>query len=299
MPYPIGASSNQPARKYRDPTPYWEAVSTSTVPPWSTSLTGPRKKSWWNWITGLVNAPKGESDPKMTKSGMASTQRTMIKASIATPQRRGTGGKPVPPRAYTKSVAGTATAPSATGSGLIDPKEVKARSAPRTSAHANAQARGVRWVTPRTRAHGRVRVARASRAIAPSHQTPTTLSASTTPPAPGSTRTTRIAAASVATTNATRRESAPALGPAAMVSARRDAAIRAAGRMIAKATRYRALSTSCSWSLRGGGSGVGLVRINAGPRTSTKSPIASATVSATVGPRGARGPMRCSDAAGA
>ena len=80
---------------------------------------------------------------------------------------------------------------------------------------------------------------------------------------------------------------APALGPAAMVSASRGAAIRAAGRMIAKATRYRALSTSCSCSIRGGGSGVGLVRINTRPITGTKSPIASATVRATVGPRGA------------
>ena len=49
----------------------------------------------------------------------------------------------------------------------IDPREVKARSVPRTSAPANAHAKRARWATPRSRAHGRARVARMRRAIAP------------------------------------------------------------------------------------------------------------------------------------
>ena len=236
----------------------------------------------------------------MTRSGMASKQRAMTKASIATPQPTRHGRQ-------AGATAGVHEQRGRDGDGTQRDRERADR--PQRGEGQERAEDECAPPTPKRRAPGgrprgavptdapvsRARAERSPRAtkgrprerLRPRCRHPGARGRRGSPPPASPTR------------SATRRESAPALGPAAMVSARRGAAIRAAGRMIAKAARYRALSTSCSCSLRGGGSGVGLVRINAGPRTSTKSPIASATVSASVGPRGARGPMRCSDAAGA
>ena len=157
MPYPIGASSNRPAKEVQGPDsvlgsgihqhgPAPHGAPRSRVPGRSRGEAG-------SHLVGGESAEgrAGVKDDQVRYGQQAEGDHPRVDG---TPHRRGTGAGRRPARAEISRTTGAARAPSASGSRpTCSLKSVKARSAPRKSAPASPQAKCDRCATASSRVH--------------------------------------------------------------------------------------------------------------------------------------------------
>ena len=276
-----------------DPTPYWEAVSTSVAPPCSTTFEGPRTKSWWNCATSIRSAwtrpPVVSEESKITRSGTASTIRAITTASMARPSLlESLGSAPGRRRPYATETTTAISTPNTSTAGLIDSTTVNASSAqsrmiPVTATHSDAaRAPGpsegptAPAAAPATGRSPR----RATRSRPPPASRPDPLPESDVqrrspprawPPAARPAGTIRDRSGR---RRSNRPGAAPGAGPAGV-----------SGRSSTGRERSPAFCF-CS-TLSGAGEGVGSTRSTTGAMTTTKQAMTKVTVRASVGPSAA------------